>query len=41
MKEILLGIVLMALISFGAAMALGTIDMSARAVYQAPANVRL
>ena len=41
MKEFVLGLVLVAVISVLAAFALGTVDMSSRAVHQQPANVRL
>jgi hypothetical protein len=41
MKEFVFGLVLVAVISVAAAFALGAVDMSARTVYQQPANVRL
>ncbi len=41
MKEFLLGVALMAVVSVAAAFALGTIDMSSRSVYQQHQNVRL
>ena len=41
MKEFILGVGLMVVIAVAAAFALGTVDMSARSVYQQPANVRL